>query len=247
MSQPGGENQPSSGATQVAPAQPPRHSVGEDIANGLLRGDFAPHLGPAGAMTQIVVGFVPGIGSVAACRDLVADIGQRRPFSAMLNVISIVPGVGGFSKMAQVMSRAMFAGEAFVVVRDINHRRAFADGRFDHIPANPAARLSIISAFFGPLVTVALAAFVFVPNPQILPLATLWGVFALPLLAIVAGIWGGRRARRLQIATPGLEVRPGGFAAGAGRTLGFLGVVFLGLMALVVLGAAQSGALAAYH
>jgi len=242
MSQPSGASLPGGEVATATPAQPPHHPVGADIADGLIRGDFAPHLGPAGAMTQIVIGFVPGIGSVAACRDLVADIGQRRPFSAVLNAISIVPGVGGFSKMAQVMSRAMFAGEAFVVVRDINHRRAFADGRFDHIPANVPARLSILAAVFAPLVNIVLAGVVFFGNLH-LPLAALWGVFVLPALAIVLGHWGGRRATRLQQGMPGLQVRPGALAAGVAAGLGWLGVIFLGLMALAVMSAAQSGLL----
>jgi hypothetical protein len=232
---------PESEATIATHATPPHHPVLPDIARGIVVGDFASSMGPAGAVTQIVVGFIPGVGTLAACRDLVADWRKRDVTGLVLNGGTLIPGLGGFTKTAEVMSKVAFAGEAFVVVRQTEQRRAFADGRFDHIPANHPARWSALAAFLSPLPVFILTALVLF---HILPLVALWGVFALPALAIIFGAWGKHRARRLHKATPGLQIKPGSLMAGAGVALGWLGVFLLGLLALGVVAADSAGALA---
>src|SRR5262249_45699541 len=158
-----------------------------DIFRAVLLGDFAGHLGPAGGVTQIVISFTPGIGTLAAMRDFIADVSKPEPLGIVLNGFSMLPVLGGFSKTAEVMNRVQMVDESFVVVHGVRERKAFADGQKHDIPKNRIARWSVTAAIFAPLVAVILLA------AQIgfqLPLAVLWYSFALPLLAIVFGHWG---------------------------------------------------------
>ena len=51
------------------PARPPRGGRARDIARGAVLGDFAPVLGLAGAATQVVLGYLPVVGTLGALRD----------------------------------------------------------------------------------------------------------------------------------------------------------------------------------
>jgi hypothetical protein len=243
MSHPESPGNAAGSTTATATRSPiPHHAFIPDALKGILLGDFAASLGLAGAVMQIIMGFMPGIGTLAALRDCTADLGKKDNFSLLLNVMSLVPVVGGLSKTAEVMSRAAFAGEAFVVARGQMQRRAFKDGQYHHIPKNRLARFSALAALATPLPIVVLPILVFVPA-HLLPLWALWFVFALPLLAIILGHLGRRRARRLQKSTPGLEIKPGAVLASTGLTLGYLSIFLLGILAGFVYLAAQAGLL----
>lgn len=228
-------------ATTTMP-QVPHHAVIPDICRAAFYGDFAGQLGPAGAVTQIVIGFLPGIGTVAAMRDFVADVRKPEPLGIVLNGLSMLPVFGGFTKTAEVMNRVQFANESFVVLHGVRERAAFQDGQERAIPRNRVARWSVVAAIFAPLVAVALLAVQIAYHQQI-PLAVLWFAFALPILAIIFGHWGKTHARYLQRVTPGLTIEPGRFTAGAGAALGWLGLFILGLAATGVILLAQLGLL----
>ncbi len=219
-------------ATATAAPEIPHHSFFPDIASGMFLGDYSKTLGPAGAVTQVIVSFLPGIGTVASLRDLSADLRKPELLGIILNSLSVVPVLGGFTKTAEVLSKVSFAGESFVCVHGIREREAFKDGAQHKIPANHVARTSVMAAFFAPLVAVVLAVLAVVPlQHPLLSMGALWGAFALPLVAIITGHWGVHRAKRLRRITPDLLIEPGIITARTGSALGWLGVFMLLLVA----------------
>ena len=72
-----------------------RRSVLGDVTAGLLLGDFAEELGMPGAVTQVVISFVPVLGSTCAIRDLVADLRHKDHVGATLNFLALTPVLGG--------------------------------------------------------------------------------------------------------------------------------------------------------
>lgn len=98
-----------------------------DIINGAVRGDYARRLGIPGRVTQAVLAFVPGIGSICAFRDYFACRRKRDRTGATLNLIAIFPFFGGFPKTVAVvrgasnMTQVVLASHA--VVQDYQHHR----------------------------------------------------------------------------------------------------------------------------
>ena len=90
----------------------------DDIILGAIKGDFAQELGGAGRLTQVVMGFMPGISTCCAMRDLIADWRLHDRTGAALNGLAMIPLVGGLSKIAAVlratrrMSKALRAARA---------------------------------------------------------------------------------------------------------------------------------------
>lgn len=239
MSQSIGETIDQVGVTTAAQPAPQviHHAVIPDVARAIVLGDFADHLGPAGGVTQIVISFIPGIGTVASLRDFIADCGKPEPLGIVLNGFSMLPVLGGFTKTAEVMNRVQMVNESFVVVHGVRDRQAFTDGQTHDVPKNRIARWSVAAAVFAPLVAVVLLA---AQIAEQWPLAVLWYAFALPLLAIIFGHWGKTHAKHLQQITPGLQIQPGHLTAGTGAVLGWLGVIFFGLIAVVIVLLTQS-------
>lgn len=236
-------SQPGSATTTPTYPQTVHHPVVPDIARAILLGDFAEHLGPAGGVTQIVISFIPGIGTMASLRDFLADCGKPEPLGIVLNGFGMLPILGGFSKTAEVMNRVQMVNESFVVAHGVRARNAFADGQVHSIPRNRIARWSVVAALFAPLVAVILAA---IQVGFHLPLAMLWYSFALPVLAIVFGHWGKVHAKHLKKTSPGLEIEPGHLTAGAGAALGWLGVILLGLLAVAIVLLSKNATIAQY-
>lgn len=99
-----------------------RRSVLGDVSAGLFLGDFATDLGLPGAVTQIVVSFVPLIGSTCAVRDLIADLRRHDHVGAALNVLALTPILGGFSKTFEVIRSTAHIGHAMHVSHQQAHR-----------------------------------------------------------------------------------------------------------------------------
>ena len=97
-----------------------QHSLLHDIIIGAVEGDFAPIMGGAGRLTQVVLGFVPGIGNVCAVRDCIADWQQHDHTGALLNAIAVIPVVGGFSKIAAVLRATRRMSKALRAARMLN-------------------------------------------------------------------------------------------------------------------------------
>jgi hypothetical protein len=93
---------------------PPKRKPGllGDIYNGAVRGDFARELGLAGALTQMILGYTPGFGTLCASRDLIADLRQRDRLGAALNFLALFPVLGGFPKTAAVIQHVHLVGRA---------------------------------------------------------------------------------------------------------------------------------------
>lgn len=77
-----------------------------DIWRGAVVGDFARDKGILGTATQIVFGFLPGIGDICAVRDFIADWRAHDIVGAMLNVLGLVPVFGGFPKAIDALHTA---------------------------------------------------------------------------------------------------------------------------------------------
>src|SRR5690348_11685594 len=65
-----------SGSEMMVPT-PRRVSFWRDLYNGAVLGDFARQKRFGGALMQIILGFTPGIGTLCAARDCVADLRYR--------------------------------------------------------------------------------------------------------------------------------------------------------------------------
>lgn len=94
------------------PAPRRKPSLLGDICNGAVRGDFARELGLAGVLTQVLLGYTPGIGTLCASRDLLADLRQHDRLGAALNLLAFFPVFGGFPKTAEVLRHVHLIGRA---------------------------------------------------------------------------------------------------------------------------------------
>lgn len=89
---------------------PPRPSFIEDLFNGAVLGDYAAYLGITGHVTMAVLGFVPVIGTFSAIRDFFADRRKKDRLGMFLNLLAIIPFLGGFPKTALVLHTIRHAG-----------------------------------------------------------------------------------------------------------------------------------------
>jgi hypothetical protein len=94
-----------------------RRSFLGDVAAGALYGDFAQNLRVPGALTQIVLSFIPLVGTLCAVRDLVADMRHRDRVGIVLNFFALAPVLGGFSKTLEVLRAFAHVGHAYVITR----------------------------------------------------------------------------------------------------------------------------------
>ncbi|HZC05300.1 MAG TPA: hypothetical protein VE338_06640 [Ktedonobacterales bacterium] len=102
---------------------PRRRSFVGDVSAGLFLGDFATDLGLPGAVTQVVVSFVPLIGSTCAVRDLIADLRHHDHLGAALNALALTPVLGGFSKTFEVIRSTAHVGHAMHVSQQQAERK----------------------------------------------------------------------------------------------------------------------------
>ncbi|MFI5274820.1 MAG: hypothetical protein ACHQ4H_17455 [Ktedonobacterales bacterium] len=110
--------------TMTAPPLPRRRPglIG-DVWNGAMKGDFARTLGLAGAATQIFIGFMPFFGTLAALRDIVADLKYHDRLGCVLNTVALVPVFGGVSKTMDVLRAVNHAGHVVHVTQRRRYRR----------------------------------------------------------------------------------------------------------------------------
>ena len=80
-----------------------RVSFWRDVYHGAVLGDFAREKRLGGALTQIVLSFTPGVGTICAARDCVADLRYRDGLGFCLNLFALVPVFGGLSKTLDVI------------------------------------------------------------------------------------------------------------------------------------------------
>lgn len=86
-----------------------------DVWRGGVLGDFARELGLVGVLTQILFGFVPGLGTLCALRDAWANLRHRDWLGFWLNVLAFVPILGGIAKTIAVLLGIRRVGAALFV------------------------------------------------------------------------------------------------------------------------------------
>jgi hypothetical protein len=183
-------------------------SVVRDVLDGVIMGDFSKQLGPAGALAQMVLGFVPGVGTLAALRDLLADWAAGDALGVLLNFIALIPIFGGFAKTAEVLHH----------LRRLRHSlhgygasgaTTLAVGGAGTVPEarhGPSifALFSLLMGILAPIISSALAIYgmtSLAPNlgwtstPERLAVMIV-AVFLAPVLGIVTGHMASHRARR---------------------------------------------------
>ncbi|HEX9068703.1 MAG TPA: hypothetical protein VF807_08030 [Ktedonobacterales bacterium] len=91
-----------------------RHGFLTDIWYGAVLGDFDRTKRIPGALTQIIFGYLPVVGSICAARDALACLQQRDGVGVLLNALSFIPVVGGVAKTLDVVHGTMRLREAAV-------------------------------------------------------------------------------------------------------------------------------------
>lgn len=102
---------------------PPRPSFIEDVFNGAVLGDYANNLGLSGHVIMAVLGFVPVIGTFCAIRDFFADRRKKDGWGMFLNLLALIPFLGGFPKTAAVLHTVRHAGRVMQATGSIIHHR----------------------------------------------------------------------------------------------------------------------------
>lgn len=123
MRAPAGYGYPAGYPIQARPAVERRPGVVRDVWNGAVRGDFARTLGVAGGVTQIIISFLPLFGTLAAMRDIVADLKYHDRLGCAFNTLALVPFFGGVSKTMDVIRIVHHAGHVVHVAQRRNHQR----------------------------------------------------------------------------------------------------------------------------
>jgi hypothetical protein len=90
-------------------------SVLADMTRGALQGDFAPELGLPGAATQVALTFVPVVGTLCGIRDAAADRRRGDYAGVALNLLSVIPVVGGVAKAVELGRHARRLKRGWVV------------------------------------------------------------------------------------------------------------------------------------
>jgi hypothetical protein len=152
-----------------------------DVWNGAVRGDYAPRLGVAGAATQAVISYVPLVGTLCALRDYFACRRKHDALGAGLNLVAIVPVLGGFPKTVEVIHHFATLNTALKATR-VGKGYAVVEPPVEPHVANPLAGLSLLLAAVTPILLV-------------LPGSWVLLALAAPLCAIVAGYLALGRAR----------------------------------------------------
>lgn len=153
-----------------------------DVWNGAILGDYASRLGLAGAVTQALVFYLPGIGTVCAIRDYFACRSKHDTLGAALNLLAVIPVLGGFPKTAEVIHNFVSFNHALKATHIVKGYSVEQPKAEPHI-ANPLAGLSVLIAAVTPLLLV-------LPGNWIVA-----GLVA-PPLAIVLGHLALGRAKR---------------------------------------------------
>jgi hypothetical protein len=90
-------------ALDVAPSVPYRFFL--DLYRGVVHGAYAlDDLHAPGALAWILMGFVPGVGTLAALRDGYYSFEVREWGAFLLNLLGLIPFVKGFGNLAQAAS-----------------------------------------------------------------------------------------------------------------------------------------------
>jgi hypothetical protein len=152
-----------------------------DIWNGAIKGDYTKRLGLAGAVTQALIFYIPGVGTICAVRDYFACRRKHDTLGAILNLLAVFPVLGGFPKTAEVIHN-------FVTVHHALNATSLRHGYSGEAAperriANPLAGLSLLVAAATPLLLVLPANFVMA------------GIVAPPLAVLTAHLALGRARR----------------------------------------------------
>ncbi len=104
-------------------APPRRVSFVGDVYAGAVRGDYAEYLGLAGRATQIVCSFIPVVGTICALRDFLADRHNGDRMGAFLNLLGLIPFLGGFPKTAAVIRGVRHVGKVAHATQQMRNQK----------------------------------------------------------------------------------------------------------------------------
>jgi hypothetical protein len=221
-------------------AQRPRVGLLRDIFNGAFRGDFAEDLGLAGIVTQILLGYVPVVGTLCAIRDYLADRRSGDRLGVWLNILAVIPVFGGFPKTAEVLEHTLRVVEVQHGLAHLSHRAETSATAGPEAGARQKSRtstafmLGLMAPFVMLLLGLGVAA-VAVPLWHVrgarLLGALLGAGFVVPLMVVIRGHveWSQRKSKTRTGVLPGL-------------VLGYLYLILMLVIASVALLAYQAGA-----
>jgi hypothetical protein len=108
-----GDDAVSLGTVQIAP-----YHLFLDLYWGITRGAYAlDDLHSPGLLVWILVGFVPGVGTLAALRDGYYSLEVREWGALLLNLLGLIPFIKGFANIAHVASLHRFRHTAHITHR----------------------------------------------------------------------------------------------------------------------------------
>ncbi len=99
----------------IVPTGQARPSILRDVARGAFLGDFADELGLPGAATQVGLSFVPVLGALCDLRDAAASRRRGDTPGIALNLLALLPLVGGIAKGVGVWRHAKRLQRGLVV------------------------------------------------------------------------------------------------------------------------------------
>src|SRR4029079_15859550 len=80
-----------------------RYSLFLDLYRGVVRGAYAiDDLHAPGLLVWILMGFVPGVGTLAALRDGYYSLEVREWGALLLNLLGLIPFIKGFANIADL-------------------------------------------------------------------------------------------------------------------------------------------------
>lgn len=220
----------------------PHNGLLRDIFNGAVRGDFAAELGVAGALTQIILAYVPVIGTICAIRDYLADRQSGDSIGVWLNILAVVPFFGGFPKTAEVIEHAVHLGKMQHRLGHVGPRRQGAAGtaRAAHSRASVALILALLIPLLIALLAVGVVA-VGIPRLHLTSgqvLTVVLGIGSVVSLLVVVLARGERRRNRDAVRS---SVHRAGMLGAS--VLGYLYLTLMVLIACVAVVAYTTGLL----
>jgi hypothetical protein len=84
----------------------------QDALKGAFLGDFARDLGFFGVTMQIILSFTPAVADICAARDIVAAWRHKNRVDLLLNILVMIPVVGGIAKVIEVWRHTRRIGRA---------------------------------------------------------------------------------------------------------------------------------------
>lgn len=168
-------------AAPMGTVQAPPYRLFLDLYRGVVRGAYAlDDLHTPGALAWILMGFVPGVGTLAALRDGYYSLEVREWGAFLLNLLGLIPFIKGFANIADLAMLHRLRHTAHVthhVAHVARHQRALQVARRGSRTMQRSAAAATGSAHAG-------GAVVLVMNHESSPRQNAWA-WPAALLALI--------------------------------------------------------------